>query len=278
MSWTDKSGTFRLSRPGERVAYKFTVFAQDYLPVFIENDLFKQDLDGNFQLPLTRMFPAAKVVVDLWVDENYFKEQKLPRYPDFWPEWIVDPNINPPWAKDLLDACINDYHEGISRDYSLYTRAGPRSFYVPAELYLQLQFRPWMRVYPRQTGWAPMTFPHSIKLRQGDVLDLGRVEIKRTLPLFVDVTNSYGEPVEGVPVTAVSQYGKVTHNSDEHGTTIFNLAHDSKGQFVVEYKPDEESTDPALSQAIPYQITGPQDANSTYTMTVSDEILGALFK
>jgi hypothetical protein len=276
-SHTDKTGRFELKRPGHIRAYKFEVSEPNYLAVLIENDLFKEDSNGNFELPLTRMFPAAKVVVDLWVDENYFKEQERPRYPDFWPEWIVDANINPPWAKDLLAACIDDYHEGISRDYGLDTRAGPRSFYVPAELNFQLQFRPWMRVYPCQTDWAPMTFPHSINLRQGEVLDLGRVEIKRALTLFVELTDSTGQPREGVPVTACDQYGRATSNTGEDGFAVFKLAHDSKGQLVVE-SPSKAAEMPRLRQTIPYEITGPEDANTVYTIQLSDKMLESLFE
>jgi hypothetical protein len=277
MSWTDKAGRFSLNRPGERIAYKFLVFDQNYLPVFIENDLFQQDRDGNYQLPLTRMFPAAKVVVDLCVNENHFKELELHRYPDFWPEWILDPNSNPPWANDLLAACIDDYHEGISRDYSLDTRAGPRSFYVPAELNFHLQFRPWMRVYPRQTDWAPMTFPHSIKLRQGEVLDLGRAEIKRALTVFVKVTDSADVPREGVPVTASDQYGRATSNTGEEGMAIFRLAHDSKGRFGVD-RALKTAEMPRLRQAIAYEIAGPDDANTVYTLQLSDKMLESLFE
>jgi hypothetical protein len=278
MSWTDKDGWFELSRPGARVAYKFIVFQQNYLPVFIENDLFKQDEDGNFELPLTKMFPAAKVSVEPYFKEPENKGGKRSTYPDYWSEWVVDLNNNPPWAEDLLAACIDDFREGIQRDFNLDVNRGPEGFYVPAELNLQIQLRPWMRFDRRETGWAPMTVPGDIKLGKGDVLELGRVEIKRALPVFVDVTNLSGEPVEGVPVTACDQYGRTNSNTDDSGVAIFGLARDSKGEFVVEYNKQGDPTAPQLREAIPYEVTRQEDANSVFTMKVSDELLYHLFE
>jgi len=278
ISWTDKDGRFELSRPGERIAYKFLVFEQNYLPVLIENDLFKEDPEGNFELPPTRMFPAVRVIVELYCDEPQNKERTRHGYPDYWPEWIVELNNNPAWARELLAACIDDFREGIQRDFDLDVNRGPGSFYVPAELNLQIQLRPWMRVAREETGWAPMTVGDNIKLEQGEVLDLGRVQIKRALTIFADITNLVGEPVEGVPVAACDQYGRTTSNTDANGIAIFGLARNSKGEFVVEYNAGGDANEPHLREALPYKITSPEDANTVFTLRVSDEMLYNLFK
>jgi len=40
----------------------------------------------------------------------------------------------------------------------------------------------------------------------------------------------------------------------------------------------EDPNAPYLREAIPYEIAGPEDANSVFTITVSDEVLYQLFK
>jgi len=48
----------------------------------------------------------------------------------------------------------------------------------------------------------------------------------------------------------------------------------SSGEFGVMYDDD----DVYLRKTIPYEIAGPEDANSVYTLQISDEMLYHLFK
>jgi hypothetical protein len=96
--------------------------------------------------------------------------------------------------------------------------------------------------------------------------------------VFAEVLNSAGQPIEGVPVTAVSRYGKKISNTDEDGIALFYLARDAAGEFVVEYKQGDEPGALDLREAIPYEIARPEDANIVYTLQVSDEIIYHLFK
>jgi hypothetical protein len=270
---SDEAGRFELKRPGHIRTREIEIYEPNYLTILIKNSLFKEDPKGNFELPLTRMFPAARVIVEPWMHKTNIKEQRYHGHPSLEPELMVDVNNNPPWAKDFLTAGIDDFRDRDHRGYSLDTNDGPESFYVPAGLNLQLQLRP---SYDKE--WSPITIAENVKLEQGQVLDLGRVEIKRALSMFVDVTEGAGEPVEGVPVTACDQYGRTTSYTDENGVAIFSLARDSKGEFLVEYKPAEDTDGPHLREAMPYEITGVADANSVLTLKVSDEILYHLFK
>jgi hypothetical protein len=270
---TDANGWFELKAPPKLHVFKLVLFEQDYLSVLIENDLFSRIDEHASEIPVTKMFPAAKVVVEP-LAEGY----EIRRRPRPWAKWIISGGDNPPWVQDLLDSCIDDFMEGIRRDLVLRINQGPQSFYIPAGPNLQLQF--WLN--PRrgtaENGWGPMTIASNINLEQGQVLDLGRLEMKRALPMFVDVIDPAGKPVEGVPVTACDQYGRTTRNTDEKGAAIFSLARDSRGEFVVEYKPAEGTDDPHLREAMPFEMTSIADANTVFTMQLSDEILEALFK
>ena len=271
---TNKNGRYELKVPGQRHMGGVVIFEQNYLSVIIKEELFGPDDNGDFGLPTAKLFPAARIVVEPCFQSG---EEEAP---GLWTKWVIYKNNNPPWCEKLLAACRQDYMQGVRADYSVDTLMGPQSVYVPAGLNLEVQLRPWRIPSGRRwkRHWSAVTIAENIKLRRGQVLDLGRVEIKRSLRIYVDVADSAGQPVEGVPVTASSQYGEVTYNSDENGVATFDLARDSKGQFVVKHKPDEESAEPVLSEAIPYQISGTQDANSVYTMTVSGEMLNHLFK
>jgi hypothetical protein len=123
-----------------------------------------------------------------------------------------------------------------------------------------------------------MTLGRDLNLKQGQVLDLGRIEIKRVFNVFAEVQRSTGEPVEGLPVKACDQYGQIISNTDHEGVAMFSVARDSRGEFVVEYKPPEPETALHLRESVPYQITGPEDANSVYEFSVSDEIIYQLLK
>ena len=268
---TNKDGRFRLRIPAKVRVGRLAVFEQDYFSVIIESSKLKQNADGNFEIPTVKMFPAAKVKVQFGCEGE--KDDDCPRV---CPEWIVHEN-NPAWAKELVAGCRADYRNDvrIHNDFYLSDRFR-KSFYAPAGLKLDLQLI--LRGWRKEEGWSPITIAKNVKLEQCQILDLGRHTIQRAFAIFVDVTNPAGEPVEGVPVTARDQYGRTTRNTDEKGAAVFSLARDSKGEFVVEYKPAEGTDEPHLREAMPYEIKGIADANTVLTLKVSDEILYHLFK
>jgi hypothetical protein len=67
----------------------------------------------------------------------------------------------------------------------------------------------------------------------------------------------------------------VPHNSDEKGVCRFNLCPYTEGEFGVHYEGEEDLD---LRETIPYEIAGPNDANSAYAFQISDEMLDHLFK
>ena len=121
--------------------------------------------------------------------------------------------------------------------------------------------------------WAPVTIADGITLGQGEVLDLGKVEIGPLFGIFVEVCNSAGQPVEGIPVTVCGDWDPAISSSDEEGIAMFDFVGPSKGDFIVEYRPEGREGPVEMRESIPYDISGPEDANSTYTLRVSDEII-----
>jgi hypothetical protein len=270
---TDGEGLFEMTCPTKSNMSKFSIFEEGYLVVYVENDLFEKDDDGNIKLPVTRMFPSAKIVIDPC---SHVTGRDSPR--NFHPRWIVDPKRSESWVKDLLAGCIDDLEEGIFRDYSIDSNRGPQIFHVPAGVTFELQLRPWSHHYQDDSIWSSVSLGRDFKLKQGEVLDLGRVEIKEAFSIFAEVQNSMGVAVEGLPVKALDQYGEFVSSTDANGLALFTLARDSKGEFVVEYEPQEGHAGPHLREAVPYEIKSPEDEFSTYSFKVSDEIIYQLLK
>ncbi len=264
---TDDNGCFEMTVPPKRDFYELVVFEENYLSVFVPKGRLKPDDDGGVAVPVTKLFPAAKVIVEPRVEG--WDRGLLAIYA----KWIIDKNDNPVWVQDFLAGCKKGRHKGIRKEFSLRPNK-PQSFYVPAGLNLHIILHT-----PYNKEYSSITIAEHLNVQQGETLDLGRQEIQLAVKVFVKVTDSTGSPVEGLPVTALSgRYGGVTHNTDENGVVQFDMAQYSQGEFVVEYDSGDDPNAMHLREAIPYEITGPEDANSVYILQVSDEMLYHLFK
>ncbi len=270
---TDSNGWFELTLPKKRSFSKVVIFDQNYLTVITDRRKCTSEEDNCFAVPLTRLFPAAKVIVETWAEGSYDRNR-----PKVWPECVIDKTNNPGWVHDLLacwDVEGSTFMDDIRNDFIIHLNE-KESFPVPAGLNMQLQLRP--RYGDIEQGWAPMIIAENVNLQQDEILDLGRHQILRAFTILVLVLNSAEQAVEGVPVNACDQYGRQTSNTDENGTALFELAPDAKGRFVVEYDADNDSSTDDLREHKPYEITGPEDANTVYTLRVPDELLYNLFK
>ncbi|MHC4213242.1 MAG: carboxypeptidase-like regulatory domain-containing protein [Planctomycetota bacterium] len=268
---SDEEGNFELKIPPAHTFYKVVIFEKDFLTVITDHRECKSEGENRFVVPLTRLFPAAKVVVETWA-----KEPENSLHPALWVEWIIKKPNNPEWIERLLSNVQFDNHlDGIRKDFLVHLNR-KRSFFVPAGITMCIQLRP--RYGDIEDGWAPMTVAGKINLEQGQLYDLGRHQIHKMIPIFVDVVTSKGTRVEGVPVKAIDQYGSVTRHSDEEGIAIFSLAPDSKGRFIVDVPPKGVQAIAEVRESVVYEIKGSEDANSVFTVKVSDEHLKRLFE
>jgi len=268
---TDRDGRFEI-RPSKREFYKLVIFQQHYMTVITDKRKCSKEDKNTFKVPLTRLFPAAVVVAEPWIEGREGQ-----REPSLWPECILQKESGPAWVHDLLaawDVEGSTFMDDIRNDFCLHLNE-PHRFPVPAGLYTEIQLRPR---YGDEKEWAPVTITEGVRLKQGQVLDLGRVQIQPTVTVFAEVVNSAGQPLEGVPVQAIDKYGTKTSNTDEEGMALLYLAPDSTGQFVVEYRESEDPGAVHLRDAIPYEIRGSEDANTVFTLELSDEMLYHLFK
>ncbi len=277
---SDVEGRFEVNLPAGTEVERFIVFEEDYLAYHLPMSWAREDSDGVWVFPEARLFPAAKVSVrpDFAVDPNRRPMLGLPGWFLMGPQWFVDKEKSPAWAEKLLAACGEEADEGLFRG----NRLGvipiqgdyrPHRFLVPAGVSLQLNLRSVGSV-----EWAPITVGEDIKLEQGQLMDLGRHKIVEPFGVFVEVLNSAGTPVEGVPVMVCGGYDPAVSSSDEEGIAIFEFVGYSKGEFVVECDTGGGADKSTLREATAFKISGPEDANSIHTLEVSDELLYHLFK
>ena len=109
------------------------------------------------------------------------------------------------------------------------------------------------------------------------MLDLGRHQFKPAVEVYVQITNSQGQAVEGVPVRILrgGNTWSVSHNTDESGLALFNVVPYSAGRFGVSCRPEGGEY---LTETIPYQVGGNTDSGRLFTLQLSDKILELLFK
>jgi hypothetical protein len=257
---TDELGNFQMSfRPGE--IYGFIAFEKDYLGLMHRRHALIADQNRQAEIPVMKLYPAATVMVEACTDAKHIS---------IWPRWIIHESENPAWARQFL--ATDDRKESIFRYTDWIEQNKVQSFHVPAGLILRVKLD---TPYDRQ--FCPIEIPRVINLAQGQVLDLGRHQFKPALEVYVQVTNSQGQTVEGVPVR-VQRDGdiwSVSHNTDESGIAMFNVIPYSMGRFGVSCGGEGGEH---LKETIPYQVGGNADSGRQFTLQLSDKILEFLFK
>jgi len=258
---TDEQGRFRMSfRPGE--IYGFIAFDQDYLGLQHRRHALIPDENRQAEIPVMKLYPAATVLIELHTAATHIS---------IWPRWIIDENENSVWVREFL--ATDDRRESMFTYDAWIEQNKAQSFHVPAGLNLRVKLD---TPYDRQ--FTPIEIPRVIHLAQGQVLDLGRHEFRPALEVYVQVTNSQGRAIEGVPVRMLlrdSNTWSVAHNTDESGIALFHVAPNSQGQFGVSY---HEEGGLSLNETIPYNVGANKDSGLQFTLQLSDEILDLLFK
>jgi hypothetical protein len=257
---TDELGNFQMSfRPGE--IYGFIAFEQDYLGLMHRRHALIFDEYRQAEIPVMKLYPAATVLIEPRTEAKRIS---------IWPRWIIDENENPVWVRQFL--ATDDRKESMFTYDGWIEQNKVQSFHVPAGLILHVKLD---TPYDRQ--FCPIEIPKVINLAQGQVLDLGRHQFKPALEVYVQITNSQGQAVEGVPVRILSDGNtwSVSHNTDESGLALFNVVPYSAGRFGVSCRPEGGEY---LTENIPYQVGGNTDSGRLFTLQLSDKILELLFK
>jgi len=283
---SDDSGFYRLdhsSAKPDRIS-TIIVLAQNYLGTqslgtsrraiaeAIRSGTPTDTSDEHMDVPLFKLFPAARVVVEPNMPFDWKKGR-----PEIEMTWSVDLEGNPAWAADFLD------YERKTGFY-FWNRPLPnetQSISVPASLNMTITF-----TERRVKKWHTVVFP-DIKLDQGQVLDLGKLTFHPLLRIAAHLVGPDGRPIEGVSVRATIKVDGLfllpqSGITDKNGIAWFNAPPGSLIRFEVRHQPRWDGTPGTRPPAptvefVEYQITGPEDTNGKFTFKLSDEMLELLF-
>jgi len=239
-------------------------FDRDFTAIKYELSGTRQNSASNnrIALPDIPLYPAATVVFEPNVQQQeceirtrlvYAKEGQPRWFGPFRKTWF--------WRLALQDQLQPN------RLYSLQ---------VPAGLNLKIRLLVADHASRRYPWWCPI-LTETVSASQGQVIDLGKVEIRQEMPVFVQVVDSAGKGLKGVGVTHIDRLGwslGQTYITDEQGFAEFRVPPYYQGQFAV--GPPGPARD-RVTESIAYQTNGPEDANNVYTLQLSDEMLRKLF-
>jgi hypothetical protein len=228
---------------------------------------FEPDATGSILLPDMKLFPAGIVVVE----PNVPLQFGLSPEKDVAFSYATAQGDATPWLKDFWASPSARQGGSVFRRQKLPVNE-LQMVYVPADVTLTLT----IRRYDEQS--APVVIK-GVHLRQGEVLDLGRMEFPKGLQITARAVDSGGKPVEGVTILSfperMSYRGRGAVTDGEGFARVYVPPH-SQGQLVVEYR-DRQTWKP-VRESTPYRVGGEEDAGRKFVLRLSDGFLEELFK
>lgn len=239
---------------------EFTAFDENFLGFKHRCHIVRSDETWGVKLPVIKLFPAATVVFEPCAEERI----------SIWPRWIIDEKNNPSKVHEFLAA--DDRRDNMFTYDRLLRPNEVRSIHIPAGLNVRVKLDA-----PYDEKWCPVEIPQLFNLEQGQVVDPGSYTFKPALVVSVEVINSQGQTVEGIPVRRLKddRIWSVAHNTDESGIARFYVVPNTEGRFGVSYHGADGEY---LRETIPYKINGEEDAGKEFSLQLSDEMLKHLFK
>jgi hypothetical protein len=267
----DEAGRFELTVNRSRRFYYIIGFEKDYLAMHYYIKA-KWDADRSpenvVEIPALKLYPAATVLIEPVVPAPAVRINA---------RWELLEDEQPPWFQDFA----KEYGPAARYMENLYLRPNKvGSIHIPSGVDLGIRLKivrnsPW-----DDRKWlAVMT--KTTRAKQGETTNLGSITFEHPMRIYVQVVDSAGKPVAGVAVGHEEDTPAHRHQyhqgcfTDEEGTAEFHVPPCSKGAFVVSYHDPNQGY---LAKSLSYQTSGLEDANSLFTLKVSDELLHHLFK
>jgi hypothetical protein len=266
---TDRKGEFEFSIPGfgwRDSGYRICAIEQGYMPVYLRLHHFDKDPNELIQLPLSRLLPAGKVAVTVAYGDDKYESAHM--------SWDLDQQHGP-WFDEFVK-----YKSIKSVWFPLHKSicSGPHPFvvHVPAGISLRLSFQ----TRRNRQLYSPV-YTEPIKVQPGEFVDLASIDLRETIPVWVQVVDQAGIALAGVGVKHCRieqdhyRYFRQTTITDEQGMAQFLVPLNYKANFAVSCTGQHSQME---TEHVAYETTGLQDANTVYTLRISDELLGRPFK
>jgi hypothetical protein len=264
----DNQGQFHIVMTETKKFDRIIVFAKDFLPiehVISRKDIYLPDQQNVITLRPSNLFPAAKVLFE----PRFTEIIQVPV--NTYLRFVYWDNTHVPWRHDFFR--WNGWLV-MGDDFSLNK---PNSIHVPANLNLRVIQKLSQRGRNgRSVRWCPL-FSETVFAQQGETVDLGSIVIRKEMPVFVKLIDSAGNPLEGITVMHRLydfMFGQ-SEISDANGLVGFHVPPHYEASFSVGWKRRNLTTP---WNKLDYQTNGPEDANSIFTMQLSDELIAELRK
>lgn len=280
---TDANGCFALpaelapsTRDGEilAVARDFLAACQQLAPLLPpEGDApgprrrhrLEADDKGIVSLPPMKLFPAATVLVHpVLPDPGSDDRRQRVRL-----QWRIPGDDRPSWAHDLLDRGRQELGAGSVLQYDVQPNM-TQTLYVPAGVNMGLT----LQVFRLMEAPVPPVHVPNVRLEQGQVRDLGRLEFRPGLQVAVKVVDSAGVPAVGVPVSSAFEddyQWAASVATDAQGIAMCIVPFHSWGRLrVIRF---DRQTRMMSEESTPYAVAGEEDAGKEFVLTLSDDFL-----
>lgn len=290
---TDSKGIFQISFPAELdtgrkgiIAIKKDFLgAQQKLRYFADRQTgdrsqprwtqLQPDPDGYIRLLDLKLFPAGTIVVEPNVPSQTLEATlgERAKYEGIRISWRPSSDDAPAWVEDFGAYFYPIKNKGGS---VFYTDAlgihGMQRAYVPAGLALKITMHVLF-----ESQWDHVIIP-DVKLRQGQVLDLGTKFFGPAIRVAAKVVDPQGRAVDGVSVRCfVGDYFRGQQAvTNEQGIAWLHVPRYSNGKFVVQHY--ERMGEKPISESTPYEVGGDEDAGREFILPLSDEFLELLFE
>jgi hypothetical protein len=252
-----------------------TIFKCEFLMAFYENYLAvrykldeyspsESDQNSRIELPTIMLYPAVKVIFEPYLEEKdcsiHFR-------------WEISRKSQPDWTKEFFAFSNKSVYPFIVKEH-----LHPNMVHtVPIPAGMNVQFR--LQIIQDTRGWWCPIYTKQINATQGQTIDLGRISIEPEMTIYIKVLDSVGNPIEGLSVSHGAADGKTwfgqSQITDPNGVAKFFAPPLYKAAFFVGWHGINTKTP---WQKLIYETKGPQDANTVFTMQLSDDVFEHLFK
>lgn len=277
---TDAAGWYRIAIQQSRLSPADTLLAvaQDFLGARqmlvqpsgttggLRYEPLVPDEDGVVRFEPMKLFPAGTIVLHpVCQDPGLDKSKSRLRL-----RWIVAEEDRASWVEDLWITPRDNHGASAFYQAELLPNVS-QTVYVPAGLDLRLIVHqiPRSPFPPIQLG--------NLRLAQGEVVKLGRVEFRPGVEVLLKVVDHQNHPLGGVQVTCLDE-DRTTwdawQQTNEAGMVTIRVNAHSTGQFLV--RAYNRQTRERLEEGMPYQVGGDEDAGRQFTLIVSRDMAMAL--
>lgn len=260
---TDENGRFELTARTSKLFGFVLAFEENYvaIPYYLDRERLGKLKGGSVvEVGTLKLFPAATVIIEPILKKPATRIRA---------RWKIDPSSILDWSQNLY----SEYSSARRFMQNHYLSPNQiNTMHIPGDVNVQIQLEPLTSLTWDLRQWEQL-LTQTIHASQGQRLNLGRFVFLPKMYIYVEVVDPVGKAVEGVAVENwTGRHQAQTYLTDANGTAEFAVSRNQSGRFTV------RCPNMGLMQSIPYQTNGPEDANSVFTLQVSDELLYHLFK